>query len=322
MVGWFRTALCVVITCRLVDALTDLSEEWELTLGEVSEGTRTVYLRSVRQFVEWLHAAHPDLTDPVDLTARHVHGWQRALGDAGRSRATRRVRLIALRLFLGYLATEPDTGVTSNPAVGIQLPEAEQHVVPVIHDDDLVRLLKAMDGASFVDRRDTAMVRVLLDTGCRRAELAGIDVEDVDLRAQEITLRRTKGGRARIVPVGSRTALALRKYVRVRARHDGAASSALFLSTRGGVREGPRITGNGLATMLTRRCAAVGLDSINPHRFRHSWAHDLLANGAQEGDVEKLAGWRTPTMVRRYGASAADQRARDAARRLGRGDRV
>jgi integrase len=74
--------------------------------------------------------------------------------------------------------------------------------------------------------------------------------------------------------------------------------------------------------MLARRCEAIGLEPINPHRFRHSWAHDLLAAGAQEGDVEKLAGWRTPTMVRRYGASAADQRARDAARRLGRGDRV
>jgi integrase len=312
----------VVITYRVVEALTELAEEWELTLGEVSPETRVVYLRSVRQLAEWLTREHPGLTGPGEVTTRHVHMWQRALADAGRSKGTRRVRLIAVRLFFGYLASEPDTGVETNPAAGIELPEADQRPVPVIHDDDLVRLLRAMDGPTFVDRRDTAMVRVLLDTGCRRAELAGIDVDDLDLRAQEIMLRRAKGGRPRVVPIGSRTALALRKYLRARAKHAAAGSPPLFLSTRAGTVGGSRISGGGVAEMLGRRCAAVGLPPINPHRFRHTWAHDLLANGANEGDVEKLAGWRSPTMVRRYGASAADQRARDAARQLGRGDRV
>lgn len=311
-----------MITCGVVDLFDDLAAEWELVLGEVAKPTRVVYLRGVRQFAAWLADAHPEVVEPGAVTERHVHGWQRSMADAGRSNATRRVRLIAVRLFFAYLLAEPDTGVTHNPAGRIELPEAGQPVVPVIHDGDLTSLLRSMDGSRFVDRRDAAMVRVLLDTGCRRAELAGIDVDDLDLRAQEITLHQTKGGRARIVPVGSRTALALRKYLRARATHAAAGSPALFLSVRSGDRGGWRISGAGVGEMLNRRCTAAGLAPINPHRFRHTWAHDLLANGAQEGDVEKLAGWRSPAMVRRYGASAADQRARDAARRLGRGDRV
>ena len=305
-----------------VESLSDLAEEWELTLDNVAATSRIVYLRSVRQFTTWLAGTYPELTEPGQITSRHVRGWLQSLAEAGRSDATRRVRLIALRLFFGYLASEPDTGVTANPAANIDLPDVKLQPVPVLRDEDLSTLLRVMDGASFVDRRDTAIVRLLIDTGCRRGELAGINLDDVDLRGQEIILKQTKGGWSRIVPIGSRATLALRKYLRARDRHPAVDSPALFLSTRPGSRSGWRISGGGVAEMLERRCKAAGLPTINPHKFRHTWAHDMLAHGAGETNVERLAGWRSPLMVRRYGASAADMRARDAAKRLRRGDRV
>ena len=97
-----------------MEALSDLAEEWELTLGEVSPGSREVYLRGVRQCAAWLGEAHAELTEPGEVTHRHIHEWQRALADLGRSKAIRRVRFIAVRLFLGYLASEPDTGVSGH----------------------------------------------------------------------------------------------------------------------------------------------------------------------------------------------------------------
>lgn len=307
-----------------MEALTDLAAEWRLTLNTISEPSRVVYLRSIRQFADYLAQAHPDVVAPAQLGRRHVDGWMVHLTAAGRSEGTRRVRLIALRLFLDYLVAEPDIPITANPAGNVALPSPKDHVVPVIADEDLAVLLAVTDSGSpsFVDRRDTAILRVLIDTGCRRGELAGIDVTDLDLRAQDIRLRRTKGGHERLVPIGAKTSLALRKFMRARDQHPGATSPALFISsrrTRGG---DWRLSGGAVAEMLGRRCAQAGLPAFHPHQLRHTWAHDLLAHGAQESDVERLAGWRSPTMIRRYGSSAASQRARDSSRRLARGDRI
>lgn len=301
-------------------------DEWDLVLanGNVSGETRTVYTRGARQFIDHVEATFPDVQDPADLTRRQVDSWLREMTEAGRSENTRRIRLKSLRLWFGYMGTEPDSEMTANPAAVVALPDEQIKPVPVIPDDVLARLLAVANGTDFVDRRDAAIIRLLIDTGGRRSEIVGLDLDDVDLRHQEATVRG-KGNKIRIVPFGGKTALALTRYLRARGKHQAAAvSSALFFSVRpsSGVGGTWRLSGKGVADMLERRCVLAGIPPINPHAFRHTWAHDLMANGANESDVERLAGWSSPLMVRRYGNSAADARARDAHRKLARGDRV
>lgn len=300
-------------------SLHDWLDEWLETLERPSEATLTVYRRGVRQFLSWLASEHPGVTTEGDLTRLHVVGWLRSLRDAGRSDATCRVRVITVRKWLGYVAAE-DSDLPTNPAADLELPTPQPPPVAVISDADLSRLLKSMSGAGFVDRRDTAIVRLLWDTGIRRGELVAINLSDVDFTRREV-LVHGKGGKDRIVPISGRTNVALRRYVRARSHHPGSESVPLFLSARMCVGGGYRMTGGALADMLKRRGQPLGLE-LHPHMLRHTWAADLKSQGIPDDYLERLAGWSTPIMSRRYGNAVADQQAREAARRLARGDRL
>lgn len=305
-----------------MNPLADWLDEWELELrgGIVIDETIKIYLRTGRNFLTWLAGEHPKVTAPRSLTRKHVLGWYQHRTEAGMSEATRRRDGIALRLFLGYLAGEPDSGLDANPADGVTLPMPSLKPISVISDEDLGILLRSLSGNTFNLRRDTAIVRLLLDCGIRRAELVAIDIPDLDLKRLEVYIHG-KGRKDRIVPFSGRTALALRKYLRIRETRAAADSSALFLSIRANERGTWRMTGGGVAEMIDRRCVAAGLGHVHPHQFRHSWAADLKASGVHDDHLERLAGWSTP-QARRYGNAVAEQQARDAARKLARGDRV
>jgi integrase/recombinase XerC len=79
---------------------------------------------------------------------------------------------------------------------------------------------------------------------------------------------------------------------------------------------------SGIAQMIKRRGQVVGIQGLHPHRFRHTFAHDWLNAGGADTDLMKLAGWRSRSMIERYGASAATERAIAARARLARGDRL
>jgi site-specific recombinase XerD len=296
---------------------------WELALKVTARPqTVTTYRRGAAQFIAWLEQNVPDVNSPGRVTSRHVEAWLASLTDSGRGPATRRVRLMTLRALFAWIVAEPGSPVPTNPAAGVRAPEVLLGPVPVVTDEALTKLLATCRGGTFADVRDTAMIRLLLACGVRRGELVGITLDDVDLTHGDV-LVHGKGGKDRVISLpGSRTTLALSRYLRLRRQHPFAASTdRVFLPVRTAGRPGP-LEGGGVAEMLRRRSAQAGIPTIHPHLFRHSWADAAKRAGLSDEDLERIAGWTSPLMVRRYGRALAEERARDAHRRLGTGDRV
>lgn len=251
--------------------------------------------------------------DPLEVSRADLEDYITAELERN-SESTARTRFIALQAFYTWLADEGE--IERSPMARMKTPKVGEQPAGVLEDEQVAALLRVCSGRDFLSRRDAAIIRLMLDSGTRRSELAGMLLGNVDLAGQMV-LVTGKGGDQEYVYFGVKTARDLDRYLRARAQHPKATLPQLWLAPKGA------LTGSGLYQMLQERAAQAGLGiHVRPHMFRHSFAHSLKANGASDEDTARLGRWRDIKVMGRYGRGLAARRAQETHRRLSPGDRV
>jgi len=313
-------ALRAVATSSPVDELAGLVASWELHLKSErkSPATLSTYLAGVRTYLTY--CAGEDV-DPLERGS--LKAWVASMLETGRAGApsTAATRLAGVRRFGVWLLEEGEVDV--DEWAGVKAPKIDKPLVPVLSDDELRDLVAACRPpkdertglASLRHRRDEAIIRVMVETGIRASECVGIRLEDVDMGALTILIRRGKGGAGRLVAIGPHAATALDRYLRVRRLHRLADTPALWLGANGRT-----MSYAGLYKAITTRGAGAGIEDLHPHVLRHTSTSRWLDAGGSESGAMATHGWSSLKMLERYARATRQRRAIDESRALNLGE--
>lgn len=282
----------------------------------LSPRTLADYANTFRKFQTYL-AEHPERSGPdpelTAITPDHVRAFLASLATArpvinGRVRTIGKKQTLNIHTGLSALWTwAVREGYAPRHILrDIQRPRPEKPTISPYSQDDLKRLLAACDqtktyqraGQRITERtrgtalRDRTIILVLLDTGVRASELAGLRIIDADLRNQRITVTG-KGSKTRHIPFSAATGKLLYRYINTE-RKEAAVNEPLFLAN-----DRP-INRDALCKLLARLGDRSGVTDTHPHRFRHTFAVLFLRNGGNTRVLQDILGHETLEMIKVY----------------------
>lgn len=270
------------------DLLTDFLEYMEI---EQNRSQRTIanYDHYLRRFVEF--AGDINVSKIDDDLVRKWRLWLNRLSDGNGdplSKTTQNYHLIALRSFLRYLAKRNINSMTSDK---VELARVHRPEVNFLSAEELERLLAAPDAAKVNGLRDRAILELLFSSGLRVSELVKLNRDHINLKTREFMVRG-KGQKDRPVFISEAAAHWLSEYMKQRTDN----YRPLFIHYSGvksELDEGnyTRLTARSVQRAVAKYARLAGITKhVTPHTLRHSFATDLLRNGADLRSVQALLG--------------------------------
>lgn len=263
------------------DFLAQLAGERQLSVHTVDN-----YRRDIERFVQWYENAAE--TKTIDRrTVQHYVGF---LHRKKHSPATIGRHLSALRQFFDYLIQQQR--LQHNPASDVKAPKKAKTLPKALPVDEINQLLdnpeQYFDLSKPLQVRDYAIIELLYASGVRVAELAALNVSDLDLQQQSAVVLG-KGNKERLIQIGSKAKIALSRWLAVRdslLNDETASQTALFLNQRGG-----RLSVRGIQYQIRALGKRFNLNlNLHPHMMRHSFGSHLLQSGADLRTVQELLG--------------------------------
>lgn len=282
----------MTLELALADFLTHLGLE-----KNASPQTVKSYREDLSQALQFLR----DLTKqqalpPDDWNTRNLRAFVSWLHGQKYAKSTVARRLAAVRTFGKFLCRQGT--LETNPAVGLRGPRQEKKLPHFLTLEDVLRLLDVPGGATWLGRRDRAILEVLYSAGLRVSELVGLNLPDVALADGVLTIRG-KGKKERLALIGQHATDSLRAWLADRPEVLTGASrttDAVFLN-----RNGTRLTTRSVGRLVAKHLKRAGLDPrTTPHTLRHSFATHLLDNGADIRGVQELLGHKSLATTQVY----------------------
>lgn len=299
----------------LSDLLQDFIEHVEVERGR-SQKTAENYHLYLQRLIEFAGDIKVER-----LNAELIRKWRlwlnRYQNEAGDSlgKLTQSYHLIALRSFLGYCSKR---GIDTLTPEKIELPKTRRKQVSFLSGEETLRLLEAIDTQSVIGLRDRAIIELLFSSGLRVSELVGLDIGHVNLNRGEFTVRG-KGDKDRPVFISPEASEWLAAYLKARTdsfkplfiRYSGA-------NTIDNPDEAVRLSARSVQRIVASYARAAGITKhVSPHTLRHSFATDLLMNGADLRSVQSMLGHSNIATTQVY-THVTDQHLKDIHRRFHR----
>ncbi|MEM9254835.1 MAG: tyrosine recombinase XerC [Pseudomonadota bacterium] len=245
---------------------------------QLSPHTLLNYQRDLNALLRW--CADHDRQSPDQLNEADIRAWVSQLHRRGLAGTSIQRHLSAVRSFFNFLSRE--SGRPRNPATSVQAPRSPRKLPKTLDADQVNRYL-AFAGEGLTGIRDRAMAELFYSSGLRLAELAALDIADIDEATQMLRVTG-KGNKTRSVPVGSIALQALRDWLVVRPPQ--VECDALFTSNRG-----RRISVRNIQSRLKLQSHRAGMQrDVHPHMLRHSFASHLLESSGDLRAVQELLG--------------------------------
>ncbi len=281
--------------------ILNLRGGWRPKIG--SEKSITTYAHALAHFARFIEGL--GLVGLLPVTREHALEWMGQLRKE-RALATVEVYLGGVRLFYDWLVDEGEIKATAHPFQRIHTPKRSLPINEPLSADEIRRIFDSQSIKTLTGLRNRALFAVLLDTGLRLAEVAAMDVADLDWKFGHVKVTG-KGAKERRVRMGSTTMAAVDRYLRARARvrdvpwlWDG--------------RTGERLREAGISSLHSVLGAALDIH-LHPHRFRHTNAQSLLSSGMDRESVRELLGHADLQTLRVYTRATDTERALEAHRK-------